>query len=837
MTTRTAFRFPEWRRSVWCKILVAAAIAAITVGLLTPPPSAGANDAILAHDTMSRSQPKGWGSAETGGSYTAQAAGTAAVSGGTASLVSPAPAGTASMTLGSVRALDAVGRVDIALPSLPKGSSKVYVRNFIRGTTRTSYDAMIVVGSDGKSQLVLERFRNGVNATFSTGSGPQIKAGKPVTLEISAVGVNPVRLGLKAWSAGSPEPAAWSALATDSSTDRLTPAGPVGISVYASKFGGVTPVRFDNLLTRTTSTAPANPAPARPTPPTVDPSGTKYAGKRFTAGAPAPTIKSYSVPASATYVAPTGSDLNPGTTAKPFRTISAATKAAKSGGTVVLRGGVYHEQAIVYAHDRLTVEAYPGETVWLDGSSVVSGWTKSNNVWVKSGWTTFFDASPTYTTGAPDSTEENWQWINPAHPMASHPDQIWVDGKALTQVSTRAAVTSGTFFVDQPAKQLVLGSDPTKRKIEASTLSQAMSIRSKNSLIRGIGVRRYATSVPMMGAISTYFSGVTLENMTIVDNATTGLFIGADKARLKHVTVRNNGLLGIGASHADDLTVDSVLSASNNSQHFNNAPVSGAFKITKSRDVSIRNSAFVNNFGQGPWFDESVHNANFSHNDVIANTGDGLVLELSARFTIADNLIADNGGDAVAVLNSGDAAIWNNTAVGNGGGIDISQDQRLASDLSLPGHDKRQHLPDPTVPWVVKNVSVINNVISVNQGDFILRVVDWTHKRSGAQMVTQSNGNLLHRASSTAPPAVVVWSQAGTGTVAFPTLETYRAAVGRDSSSFLVTGTSPLTPSDTLTPQYASRANSALPIPATISAAAPPLRQGSRVLGASHSSS
>ena len=37
-----------------------------------------------------------------------------------------------------------------------------------------------------------------------------------------------------------------------------------------------------------------------------------------------------------------------------------------------------------------TIQAYPGEAVWLDGSSAVTDWVKSGNVWVKSGWTAAF---------------------------------------------------------------------------------------------------------------------------------------------------------------------------------------------------------------------------------------------------------------------------------------------------------------------------------------------------------------------------------------------------------------------------------------------------------------
>jgi hypothetical protein len=112
-------------------------------------------------------------------------------------------------------------------------------------------------------------------------------------------------------------------------------------------------------------------------------------------------------------------------------------------------------------------------------------------------------------------------------------------------------------------------------------------------------------------------------------------------------------------------------------------------------------------------------------------------------------------------------------------------------------------------------------------------VADWSREFTGGQMVSQSEGNLFHRASATAPTYVTVWSpQAGAGSKGYPTWDAYRAATGLDASSLLVTGTSPLTSAYQLNSQYASRASSSLPVTAQVAAAAPRLAQGSRILGA-----
>ena len=54
---------------------------------------------------------------------------------------------------------------------------------------------------------------------------------------------------------------------------------------------------------------------------------------------------SYPIPSAAIFVSPVGNDANAGTLAAPLRTIAMALSKVPTGGTVVIRGGVYHESA------------------------------------------------------------------------------------------------------------------------------------------------------------------------------------------------------------------------------------------------------------------------------------------------------------------------------------------------------------------------------------------------------------------------------------------------------------------------------------------------------------
>lgn len=72
------------------------------------------------------------------------------------------------------------------------------------------------------------------------------------------------------------------------------------------------------------------------------------------------------------YVATDGSDDNPGTLDRPWRTIQKAAETVEPGTTVDVRGGVYHESVTVRVSGEpgrvITFQSFPGETAIIDGS-------------------------------------------------------------------------------------------------------------------------------------------------------------------------------------------------------------------------------------------------------------------------------------------------------------------------------------------------------------------------------------------------------------------------------------------------------------------------------------
>lgn len=513
----------------------------------------------------------------------------------------------------------------------------------------------------------------------------------------------------------------------------------------------------------------------------IPPASAETSRAAASAGAAKIGTASYAVPAGAVHVAPWGTDSASGRADRPVRTLGRALTAAPAGGTVVLRGGVYNQQAAI--DKPVTIQNHPGEAVWLDGSTTVRGWVRDGKRWRHDGWTTRFDHSPTYTRGAPDLKVKDWQFLNPAHPMAAHPDQVWIDGRRLTQAASLKDVAPGRFFVDEARSRLYVGSDPSGATVAASNRAQALNIRAPGVVVRGIGIRRFAPSVWHVGGITIEKPNSVFENVHVHDMATTGISVLASGVQLRNVTVAYSGMLGIHGRYADRLSLVNVLARRNNLERFNIAPVSGGAKIGQSRDLTVTDSDFSDNYGPGFWADLSVYNSRFRGSHFNRNSGDGLFLEISARAVVGNSLFLHNRRDGIKVNNTSNVRIWNNTFVGNSRSIWLAQDGRRNTNRSDPAVDPRRPWPDPAMPWQLDNVMLGNNVIGLprSTATCILCVEDYSHRESAAAMRIRADGNVYNRTSAAAPRWLAVWSRGRGDPAVFTTLSGFRAKTRQEA--------------------------------------------------------
>lgn len=810
-------------------------------------------------DTFARTVGSGWGSAATGGVYTTSIGATGlSVADGAGVFAAVAPGHARAVTLNSVQIEDVDAKTDFVLPTAAPTGFGVHEALVVRKQASGSgYRGRIIVyaGSNALVSLV------SVSSTgIETLLGMKYLSFKVVSankthLEVQATGSNPVTLKVRAWLDGTDQPD-WQLSAVDK-TNAVPGAGSVGLWTYASSASEPVTVRTTLLsaaqtqtgsqvptttpVAKTTTAAPpttALPVTSTTSPPSATTTKSSVATPTSTQLPPLPTspisdpvhgqnkdagsatvgATSYPIPSGAVFVSTSGSDSARGSVADPMRTVQAAVNSTPAGGTVVVRGGVYHE-TVTISGKQLTLQSYPGEAVWFDGSSPVTNWAASNNVWVATGWTSEFDSSPTYVRGAADSAAGTG-FINPAYPMAAHPDQVFIAGIGQAQVGSLGQVKPGTFFVDYSTNRLYLGSNPAGKDVRASDVVKAFQVVGTGSILRGFGIRRYAPSVPDMGAVSVYRPNVTVENVDIEDVSTQCLNTSAANVTLRNLTARNCGLMGVQANESDNLLIDQVLAEHDNSEHFNGAPAAGGIKVTRSRGISVINSDLVNNDTTALWFDESVYNITITGNRIQNNGRYGAVIELSARAVVADNLFVGNVKDGLFVTNSFGISIWNNTFVKNARGVWITQDARVASNKAAAGHDPRQPFPDPTMTWIVDDISMGNNVISQVNGtvNTLFAAEQWNHLRSGNQMGITANGDLFNRLSSSNPTYAAVWAQGGgAGSAGYATIADFTKATGQEKNSTAIDGVDALTSTFGLTSAIAAvSAGDAQPLPAEV---------------------
>lgn len=750
-------------------ITTGVAVFAVLASVLTAQ-TATAAATVFVDDAFDRTVTSGWGVANVGGDYRGTVpAGGLSVGAGVGKF-SLGAGQSGSMLLGTATGDDVRSDITLRLDELAGG---VYYANLLRYQGDGShYRARLHFNAAGNPFLGVSRVNGRTETEIKTIKLAETAVkGQTYTLSFSLTGDSPVTIQASLTKVGAAVGAP-QLQTTDASASRITTTGRVGWWGYAN--GGVTgktTISIDRLTIRDgaaplTSGAPASTPPPTTTPPTTAPPVTAppVTAPPVTAPAPDPAplapapsqgrgsatvgSTSYPVPAGAIFVSNSSSQSTQnGAIGTPFKSVQAAVNSASAGSTIVVRGGTYNESVSIPSGKTLTVQAYPKESVWFDGSIPVTNWTASGSVWVASNWTAKF---------ANDMGGAASRFVQASAPMANHPDQIFIDGVAQKQVSSASQVVAGTFAVDYSSKRLILGTNPSGKSVRASNLSQAFDVVAKGSTLQGFGVRRYATTYGAAGAVRLQNTNAVARDLVIVDNALIGLSVGNNDTLVERVTLQRNGQMGFGANAAYRLVLRNSVITNNNVEKFKDAPVAGGVKITRSRDVSVHNIEASNNTGSGIWFDESCWNMKVTNSTANNNTTTGIQLEISGKALLAGNQ-ALGGGTGVIVMNTSDVQIVNNDfGGGTFNGVSLKQDSRRPA-TSSTGQDPRMKGNDPAMTWLMKNITVSNNAFGTS-GDNSIRALDGSTNRAVDTWNLVITGNLFNNKAA-GGPTMVAWGK------------------------------------------------------------------------------
>ena len=387
-------------------------------------------------------------------------------------------------------------------------------------------------------------------------------------------------------------------------------------------------------------------------------------------------------------------DSNPGTKARPWKTISRAARkgALKPGDAVIVRQGTYRETIKPSEGGRqgrrITFAAYPGDKVVVSGAqSVNGGWQRAGNAW-KHKWTQNLH-SPKY---------EDRGFMHYGK-VAFRREMVAVNGKALKPVASRGDLKPGTFFVEGNTRspkaiyvRLPGDKSPQGQNIEIAERGEGFAPQGTDCNGRGGNLGHYGLigftfrhfgSKPQNGAVCLGDEGSLFEGNTVEWSNSAGFKVAGKSQIMRDNRSLNNGMTGMSGT-CNDCLLEYNETSGNNWKEFPTAWEAGGVKFTRSRKVTIRHHLAEDNYGAGVWFDHNNTDNIVERSVFINNLSAGINLEFNTTNTVVRNNVIYGTrfqwwrGDGIRASASSNNIIAYNTVIQNEG-----------AGIRLKGTDKR----------------------------------------------------------------------------------------------------------------------------------------------------
>lgn len=406
-----------------------------------------------------------------------------------------------------------------------------------------------------------------------------------------------------------------------------------------------------------------------------------------------------------------------------FRTIGEAAKIVAPGDNIVIHEGVYRESLAIETSGTkdkpIRFEAANAARVVVTGADRILGWQKADaaspdNIFVGE-WPHRF-ITWNQTMAHPDDDE---------HALIGRAEQVFADGYALRQVLKREQLARGTFFADTEAKKLFVwlsnnakldGKPDWSPKIEASTRGDLWRVSGDFVITRGLRFR-YAANQAQSGAAQ--FAGRGDEALDCVFERTNSVgasFLAPDQV-VRNCTFQENGQLGFSAARAHNLRFSECLVRDNNIKNFGRGWEAGGDKIVLTRGAVFSRSRFIENRGNGIWFDIGNEDCTVQNCLIADNEDAGIFYEISYGLKAHDNVILGNGlqsgpgawgaAAGIALSSSPGCVIEHNLFVGNKEGFAFREQKR-----TTPRIDEVKGAPEVAV-WN-HDQAIQNNVFAYN---------------------------------------------------------------------------------------------------------------------------
>lgn len=386
-----------------------------------------------------------------------------------------------------------------------------------------------------------------------------------------------------------------------------------------------------------------------------------------------------------------GSDSNPGTSAKPFKTIQAGVDRAltysRSGlaSTVDIEPGIYRETVAIGGKSStasMTVRAVTPGTVYIDGANVLTKWYQTGSAY----------AFPWIDTVGGCQLPAKWYTGMP--PISLKNEMVFVNGISMTQVMSASQLVPGTFYVNSSYQEVEVdppaGTDMNTARVEVSARRTTLTVTdSKDIAFTGLVFEHAASCMNVDGANIYSSSNILLNEVQANWNNWGGLGVSGSS----HITVENsigsyNGGVGL-----DTFEVTNAL-FENNETDYNNwrgAMVGlydvamGGTKIMRTHTITVGDLRAYNNAAEGLHFDTDNMYATINGAHLVHNLVENLQLEASqGPFTVEYSSFC-GGGTGINLINAGEVSVTGNHFYNNGNTVgNLVYDQN--AQIFLAGH-------------------------------------------------------------------------------------------------------------------------------------------------------
>lgn len=389
-----------------------------------------------------------------------------------------------------------------------------------------------------------------------------------------------------------------------------------------------------------------------------------------------------------------------------------------------------------------------GQTIYsntgavIKGSRIILDWKKdgSNNLWYTD--ITLQD----YTNSEAQSNMTGHAYKIPGEvDQAVKLQDTFRDGVQLKRYMVKSNLLPGGFYHDYAANRTWVADDPAGHTIEIAVAEEAIHAYDTvgSCVLDGITVQHFACK-PQMSAVYVEASGWEIKNCDFSYNHSMGLKLAyVTSANVHHNTLHHNGQMGAGQYKCQGTVM------SNNDFSYNNYMgdyyaldwESGSIKYAFRTDCTFSKNTSRYNGGIGLWADIDNVGLVFDSNIIEDNESCGIRHEISFGAVISNNVIRRNGygttngkwrtkdpstaGQSDYFARTGNPFMTAGININCSGGWADDSKQTIEvfgntveynqNGIFLQQRNRGKSLTFPTRTWLVQNVKVHNNIVTVTE--------------------------------------------------------------------------------------------------------------------------